>query len=91
MKCYINHAKEGSKVLIFVREFKKDSVGTAPYSFLGMANYLIHMHCFWATVKNGHLSLLEHEAAKWVTRHDIDNLNWLPADEGLISEIKNHL
>ena len=34
---------EGSKVLIFVREFKKDSVGTAPYSFLGTANYLSHI------------------------------------------------
>ncbi len=42
-KRYINHAKEGSKVLIFVREFKKDSVGTAPYSFLGTANYLSHI------------------------------------------------
>ena len=51
----------------------------------------LHMHCFWATVKYGHLSLLEHEAAKWVTKRDIDDLNWLPADEGLISEIKNHL
>ena len=51
----------------------------------------LHMHCFWATVKNGHLSLLEHEAAKWVTRDDIDDLNWLPADEGLISEIKKYL
>ncbi|WP_029319731.1 DUF3427 domain-containing protein [Butyrivibrio sp. AE3004] len=41
-KRYINHAKEGSKVLIFVREFKKDSVGTAPYTYLGTANYLSH-------------------------------------------------
>ena len=39
---YINHARLGSKVLLFVREFKKDSVGTAPYSFLGTANYLSH-------------------------------------------------
>lgn len=41
-KRYINHVKEGSKVLLFIREFKKDSVGTAPYSFLGTANYLSH-------------------------------------------------
>ena len=51
----------------------------------------LHMHCFWATVKNGQLSLLEHEAAKWVTKDDIDDVNWLPADEGLISEIKKYL
>ena len=42
-KRYINHVKDGSKVLLFVREFKKDSVGTAPYSFLGTANYLSHI------------------------------------------------
>jgi 8-oxo-dGTP diphosphatase len=51
----------------------------------------LHMHCFWATVLNGHLSLLEHEAAKWVTRDGIDDVNWLPADEGLISMIKKYL
>lgn len=51
----------------------------------------LHMHCFWATVKNGHLSLLEHEAAKWVTRDDIDDVNWLLADEGLVKEIKKYL
>ncbi|AOZ95347.1 DUF3427 domain-containing protein [Butyrivibrio hungatei] len=40
---YINHVSGGSKILLFVREFKKDSVGTAPYSFLGTANYLSHI------------------------------------------------
>ena len=54
-------------------------------------NFHLHMHCFWATVKNGQLSLLEHEAAKWVTKDDINDVNWLPADEGLISEIKKYL
>ena len=51
----------------------------------------LHMHCFWATVQKGHLSLLEHEAAKWVTRDDIGDVNWLPADEGLISKITEYL
>ena len=32
----------GSKVLLFVREFKKDDAGTAPYTYLGTANYLSH-------------------------------------------------
>ena len=39
---YINHVSEGYKVLLFVREFKKDSVGTAPYTYLGSANYVSH-------------------------------------------------
>ncbi|MBO6252355.1 MAG: DUF3427 domain-containing protein, partial [Bacteroidaceae bacterium] len=32
---YINHVREGSKVLLFVREFKKDMAGAAPYTYLG--------------------------------------------------------
>ena len=40
---YINHQKNGSRVLLFVREFKNDVYGnTAPYTYLGMANYVTH-------------------------------------------------
>ncbi len=39
---YINHVTRGSKVLLFVREFRKDDAGTAPYTYLGTANYLSH-------------------------------------------------
>lgn len=40
---YINHHKNGSKVLLFVREFKNDIYGnTAPYTYLGTANYVSH-------------------------------------------------
>lgn len=38
---YINHQERGSRVLLFVREFKKDKFGnTAPYTFLGTADYV---------------------------------------------------
>ena len=40
---YINHRRLGSKVLLFVREFKNDPYGnTAPYTYLGIANYVTH-------------------------------------------------
>lgn len=39
---YIHHASQGSKVLLFVREFKKDMVGAAPYTYLGTATYVSH-------------------------------------------------
>lgn len=39
---YIRHRVQGSKVLLFVREYKKDIAGTAPYTFLGTANYVNH-------------------------------------------------
>ena len=39
---YINHRKRGSKVLLFVREFRTDMAGAAPYTFLGTVNYVKH-------------------------------------------------
>ena len=41
---YIHHHERGSKVLLFVREFKADRIagGAAAYTFLGTANYVKH-------------------------------------------------
>ena len=41
---YINHKKRGSKVLLFVREFKTDRISGAAgaYTFLGIASYVKH-------------------------------------------------
>ena len=41
-KRYINHAKTGDKILLFVREYKKDSTGTPPYTYLGPVTYVKH-------------------------------------------------
>ena len=41
---YIHHREKGSKVLLFVREFKTDRItgGAAAYTYLGTANYVQH-------------------------------------------------
>ena len=41
---YIHHEDRGSKVLLFVREFKSDRVtgGAEAYTYLGTANYVKH-------------------------------------------------
>jgi len=39
---YINHRSLGSKILLFVREYKRNIFGTEPYTFLGTANYVSH-------------------------------------------------
>lgn len=33
----------------------------------------------------------EHEAAKWLTKAELDNVDWLPADMELIPILKNML
>ena len=41
---YIHHKQQGSRVLLFVREYKKDAItgGAAAYTFLGTASYVKH-------------------------------------------------
>lgn len=39
------------------------------------------MHCYLCRVGSGKLTLLEHEAARWLLRSELDSVEWLPADE----------
>jgi 8-oxo-dGTP diphosphatase len=50
----------------------------------------LSMDCFWCTLVSGKLELLEHEASKWLTKEDIDSVDWLPADRGLVKTIKKN-
>ncbi len=49
----------------------------------------ITMHVFWAEVVSGELTLLEHEAAKWLPIDEKlrDAVDWLPADLEVVEEI----
>ena len=51
-------------------------------------NFHLTMHCYICKVKNGSLTLLEHEAAKWLTRDELNSVKWLPADEEVVEQIK---
>ena len=44
----------------------------------------LSMDCFLCKVKSGDLVLKEHEAARWLTVEDLNTVDWLPADKGLI-------
>ena len=46
------------------------------------------MHCYLCTIAEGELTLLEHEAAKWLTMDTIDEVNWLPADVLVVDALK---
>ena len=48
----------------------------------------LSMDCFWAEVVSGEIVLKEHEAAKWLTKEELDSVDWLPADIALIEEVK---
>lgn len=51
----------------------------------------LSMDCFWAEIEFGNLVLKEHEAAKWLTKDELDSVEWLPADVTLIEKIREVL
>ena len=46
------------------------------------------MHCYLCRVVDGSLTLLEHEAARWLTKEEFGMVKWLPADEEVIGKLK---
>ena len=51
----------------------------------------LSMDCFWCEVVKGDLVLKEHEAAKWLNKNTIDEVEWLPADVTLIDVKKEKI
>ena len=51
----------------------------------------LSMDCFWAEVAEGELVLKEHEAAKWLSREELDSVDWLPADITIIEQIRSDM
>lgn len=54
-------------------------------------DFHLHMFCYWATVTDGHLMLLEHEDARWLDEESLETVEWLPADRGLLTRISTEL
>lgn len=48
----------------------------------------LSMDCYWCRVKSGKLTLIEHEAAKWLPLDDLRQVNWLPADVKVVEAIE---
>ena len=60
-------------------------IDTVEYDY---PTFHLSMDCFWAEVKEGHLELKEAEAAKWLTKDQLDSVTWLTADILLIDQIR---
>ena len=51
----------------------------------------LSMDCYVCHVVFGKLELLEHEAAKWLGKGELNSVGWLPADVALVSELEEML
>ena len=49
------------------------------------------MHCYLCSLIGEALHLNEHEAAKWLTKNELDSVKWLPADLEVVQTIKTRI
>lgn len=49
------------------------------------------MGCYLCSVVSGKLTLLEHEAAKWLGPDELESVKWLPSDIEVIEKLKGQL
>ena len=80
-----------------VREIKEElGAEIEVYDLIDVIDYdyetfHLHMNCYWATVAEGKLQLLEHEAAKWLEYSELKSVDWLPADLALLPKLADEM
>ena len=62
-----------------------DLIGHVSYDY---ESFHLEMDCFFATLKDEHIILKEHEAARWLSLDELDDVMWLPADRLVIEKLK---
>ena len=78
----VREIKEELETEIIVGEL----IDTIEYDY---PTFHLSMDCFWVEIVSGDLVLKEHKAAKWLTKAELESVNWLPADITLINKIRN--
>ena len=59
-------------------------IDTVEYDY---PDFHLSMDCFWCEVVSGDLVLLEAQDGQWLTKDELDSVEWLPADLGLVKRI----
>ncbi|HRU96892.1 MAG TPA: 8-oxo-dGTP diphosphatase MutT [Ruminococcus sp.] len=65
-----------------------DLIETIEYDY---PDFHLSMDCFWCEVVSGDLILLEAQEARWLTKDELDSVEWLPADLRLIEKIQEQM
>lgn len=48
----------------------------------------LSMQCYLCTIVSGELTLLEHEASRWLSKDELLNVRWLPADVAIVEKVR---
>ncbi|MGL6197426.1 MAG: (deoxy)nucleoside triphosphate pyrophosphohydrolase [Lachnospiraceae bacterium] len=60
-------------------------VDTIEYDY---PDFHLTMHCYICEIVKGDLVLVEHSAAKWLGKAELNSVDWLPADLDIIEKVK---
>lgn len=77
----VREIKEELDTLISVDQF----LCTVDYDY---PEFHLTMHCYLCSVVEGDLVLKEHEAARWLGKDELWEVDWLPADDDVIVTIQ---
>lgn len=80
----LREIKEELSVEIAVDEF----ICTIEYDY---PDFHLQMDCFWCSITNGKLVLIEAEDARWLKKDELYSVRWLPADIALIDKIHKEM
>ena len=80
----IREIKEELDVMVSVG----DLIDTIEYDY---PTFHLSMDCFWCEITDGELKLLEAESARWLTRENLYEVPWLPADLNLIKKVATQM
>lgn len=65
-----------------------DLLDTVEYDY---PKFHLSMDCFWCKLQSNHVELNEHEDARWLSREELDSVDWLPADITLVERIGQNI
>lgn len=80
----VREIKEELNIKISVDKFALDIEYQYP-------NFYLFMSCFMCSIKEGSIELLEHNDGKWITKEELNTLNWLPADIDAVNYLKENM
>ncbi len=60
-------------------------ISTVEYDY---PKFHLTMHCYLCSLLTEALHLNEHEAARWLSKDELDCVKWLPADAELIGKLR---
>lgn len=63
-------------------------IDTVEYDY---PKFHLSMDCFWCDIVEGELKLLEAESARWLSKEELYDVKWLPADITLVESISRML